>query len=118
MAQNGISLAAARGNFLTWCISGYLPLAALCRPLYVAQMLDGLTGDNAAEVGQYYVVYSANEAREKFGAGSVAALMAIQHFDTCPELPLYIAPLADPDTGVKATHTMTISGPATASGML
>ena len=118
MAQNGISLAAARGNFLTWCISGYLPIAALCRPLYVAQMLPDMVGDDIGVVGQYYVLYSANEAREKFGAGSVAALMAIQHFDCCPELPLYIAPLADPPAGVKATHTITITGPATASGLL
>jgi phage tail sheath gpL-like len=118
MAQNGISLAAARGNFLTWCISGFLPLAGLCRPLYVAQMLDGLTGDNIGEPGQYYVIYSANEARDMFGNGSVAALMAIQHFATCPELPLYIAPIADPEGGVKATHTITVTGPAATSGVL
>lgn len=118
MAQNGISLAAARGNFLTWCISGFLPTAGLCRPLYVGQMLPGMTGDVGVP-GQFYVIYSANEAREKFGAGSVAALMAIQHFCTCPELPLYVAPLADPATGaVAAEHTITIGGPATASGIL
>lgn len=121
MAQNGISLAAARGNFLTWCVSGYLPTAELCRPLYVAQMLSGMSSSGNIEVGvpgQYYIIYSANEARQMFGAGSVASLMANQHFDTCPELPLYIAPLADPTGGVAAEHTITITGPATASGML
>src|SRR5215468_739885 len=98
MAQNNISIAAARGNFLTWCVSGYMPLAELCRPLYV--------------------IYSVNEARSLFGAGSIATLMAIQHFDTCPELPLYITPLADPAPGVAAQHTITITGPATDTGVM
>src|SRR5262245_37345627 len=112
MAQNGISLAAARGNFLTWCISGFLPLQGLCRPLYIAAQLDGAEG----VPGQAYVIYSVNEARGKFGAGSIAALMAQQHFDCCPELPLYIAPVADPAAGVAAVNTLTITGPATANG--
>src|SRR5262245_39212005 len=86
MADNNISLAQARGNFLTWCISGYMPLAALCRPLYIGQMLTG----GEAVVGEHYVAYSANDARRLFGAGSVLANMAVQHFCTCPELPLYM----------------------------
>src|SRR5262252_6627387 len=133
MAQNNISIAAARGNFLTWCVSGYMPLAELCRPLYVAPMLTpetptepGPEGAQArdplsvggAKPGDFYVIYSVNEARELFGAGSIASMMAIQHFDTCPELPLYITPLADPDPGVKAQHTITITGPATDTGVL
>jgi len=60
MAQNNISIPAARGNFLTWCISGYMPLNELCRPLYVAQKLT--TADEAV-VGEYYPIYSVNEAR-------------------------------------------------------
>lgn len=116
MAQNRISLAAARGNFLTWCISGFMPLQELCRPLYFAQKLDSATD---SEVGQFYPIYSVNEARRLFGAGSIASNMAIQHFCTCPELPLYIAPLDDPTVGSsKAVHTMTITGPATDNGVL
>jgi len=115
MAQNGISIPAARGNFLTWCISGYLPLQGLCRPLFIAQQLDGADG----VPGEYYVLYSANEARAMFGSGSVLALMAKQHFDCCPELPLYAAPLADPSSGAAAAvNTITITGPATDSGAL
>src|SRR5215475_7847941 len=115
MAQNNISIAAARGNFLTWCVSGYMPLAELCRPLYVAPMI---TTEPGAKPGEFYIIYSVNEARALFGAGSIATLMAIQHFDTCPELPLYITPLTDPDPGVKAQHTITITGPATDTGIL
>jgi len=115
MAQNGISLAAARGNFLTWCISGYMPLQGLCRPLYIGQMIEGSEG----EVGQYYSVYSANDARRLFGAGSVLANMAVQHFCTCPELPLYMAPIAEPATaGVAAVNTITVTGPSTDNGVL
>src|SRR5215471_17658405 len=115
MAQNNISIAAARGNFLTWCVSGYMPLAELCRPLYVAPMIQTEPG---AKPGEFYIIYSVNEARELFGAGSIATLMAMQHFDTCPELPLYITPLADPDPGVKAQHTITFTGPATDVGVV
>jgi len=114
MADNGISLAAARGNFLTWCISGFLPLAPLCRPLYIAPQLDNAEG----VPGESYVIYSVNEARAKFGAGSIAALMAQQHFDCCPELPLYVAPVADSATATAAVNTITITGPATDNGVL
>src|SRR5262245_1893413 len=114
MADNGISLAAARGNFLTWCISGFLPLAPLCRPLYIAPQLDNAEG----VPGESYVIYSVNEARAKFGAGSIAALMAQQHFDCCPELPLYVAPVADSATATAAVNTITITGPATDNGTL
>src|SRR5262245_15330694 len=115
MAQNGISLAAARGNFLTWCISGYLPLQELCRPLFIGQQLDGADG----VPGEYYILYSTNEARAKFGTGSILAWMAKQHFDCCPELPLYASPVADPTTGAAAAfNTITIAGPATDNGAL
>jgi len=118
MATDNISLAAARGNLLTWCVSGYMPLAELCRPLYIAPMMSGLTGDGIAQVGQWYRLYSVNDARSLFGGGSVAVQMATQHFCTCPELPLFIAPLPEPSTGVAAAFTLTVAGPATGSGVL
>jgi len=114
MAQNRISLAQARGNFLTWCVTGYMPLAELCRPLYIAQMTD----EGTAVPGEFYIVYSVQESRELFGPGSVLSLMAEQHFNTCPELPLYVAPLADPPAGTAATYTVTFTGPCTNSGVL
>ena len=115
MAQNGISIAQGRGNFLTWCISGYLPFEQLCKPLYIAQQLTGAQGIP----GQFYELYSLNDAVSLFGAGSIMSLMVAQHFATCPELPLYCSPLAEPTTGATAaTHPMTVTGPATDSGIL
>lgn len=112
--MNEISIAAARGNFLTWCVGGNMPLDALCRPLYVAQKLSSAP----AVVGEYGVYYSVEDVIIANGAGSVAALMAEQHFNTCPELPLYIAPIADDGAGVAAQHTITLAGTATESGVL
>lgn len=109
-----ISIAAARGNFLTWCVGGNMPLDALCRPLYIAQKLDAAP----AAVGEYAVYYSAEDAAAALGAGSPASLMAEQHFNTCPELPLYIAPVADDGAGAAAQHTITLAGTATESGVL
>lgn len=112
--DDNISIAAARGNFLTWCVGGSMPLDALCRPLYVAQKLAA----GAAVIGEYAVYYSVNDVIDGFGAGSVGALMAEQHFAACPELPLYMTPVADDPAGVQAQHTLTVTGTATASGVL
>lgn len=109
-----ISIAAARGNFLTWCVHGTMPVDALCRTLYVAQKLTSAP----AVVGAFDVYYSVEDVIAAMGAGSVAALMASQHFASCPELPLYVAPIADDNAGTKAQHTLTIAGPATGSGVL
>lgn len=112
--MNEISIAAARGNFLTWCVGGNMPLDALCRPLYIAQKLDSAP----AVVGEYGVYYSVQDVATALGAGSVAALMAEQHFASCPELPLYIAPIEDDAAGAAAAHTITIAGTATETGVL
>lgn len=109
-----ISIAAARGNFLTWCVHGTMPIDALCRPLYVAQKLTSAP----AVVGAFDSYYSIDDVVAAMGAGSVAALMAEQHFASCPELPLYIAPVADDAAGVAATHTITLVGNATTSGVI
>jgi phage tail sheath gpL-like len=118
MPQNNISIAQARGNFLTWCISGYLPLEQLCKPIYFAQQLSTADGGTGVP-GTWYEFYSVNDVRDTFGPGCPLTLMAMQHFATCPELPLYCSPLAEVTTGaVKATHTITITGPATGTGLL
>lgn len=109
-----ISIAAARGNFLTWCVGGNMPLDAFCRPLYIAQKLTAAP----AVIGEYAMFYSPEDVALAMGAGSVAALMAIQHFNTCPEIPLYIAPINDDVAGVAAQNTITIAGVASASGVL
>jgi phage tail sheath gpL-like len=117
MPQNKISIAQARGNFLTWCISGYLPFEQLCKPIYFGQQLASPDGQGVP--GQWYEFYSVNDVRAMFGAGSVLTLMAMQHFATCPELPLYCSPLAEVTAGAtKGTHIITITGPATDVGIL
>ena len=63
MAENSISLAQGRGNFLTWCISGYMPLTGLCKPLYLGQAL----ADSTMAPGQYYTVYSVKDASDLAG---------------------------------------------------
>jgi phage tail sheath gpL-like len=112
MANNQISLAAARGNFLTWCISGYLPIAELCRPLFIGQQTLA-----TVPPGEFRVVYSVQQARDLFGGGSVLANMAVQHFCSCPDIPLYLAPIPEP-SGSYAEHSITITGPATDHGEL
>jgi len=114
MAENRISLAAARGNFLTWCITGLLPLQELCKPLYIGQQLTGADG----VPGEWYRIYSTNEARAKFGSGSILALMAEQHFNCCDELPLYVSPVNDTASATAAVNTITITGPATDNGAI
>lgn len=108
-----------------------MPLGELCRPLYFAQKLADTRYEDpadttspvvydhtASEVGEFYPIYAVREADRLFGPGSVASLMAIQHFCTCPELPLYIAPIDDPTPGTKAVHTIKLIGPATDNGVL
>lgn len=114
MAQNRISIAQARGNFLTWCVSGFMPLAEWCRPLYIGQVLPG----SEMEIGTWYIIYSVDQAIELAGPGSILALMAEQHFCACEELPLYITALQEPEGGTAATHVLTVEGPALESGVI
>lgn len=116
MAFNDITIAQGRGNFLTWCVSGSLPGNALCKPLYIGQAIEPKPADLV--LGQVYEVYSADQAFAIFGTGSPLALMAVQHFDCCPSLPLSLVAVGTTGTAVVAENTMTITGPATAAGIL
>lgn len=114
MAENNISLAQARGNFLTWCISGYMPLTGLCKPLFIAQALEAST----MQLGQYYTVYSVKDAADLAGQGSPLASMAREHFAACPEIPLTLARVNLKGTATAAVFTWTFTGPATETGVL
>lgn len=63
-------------------------------------------------------VTSADQARKAAGAGSQLARMAESWFKGNKQTPLYIIGLADHGSGVAATGTITITGPATAAGVL
>lgn len=83
-----------------------------CRHRTIAQMLS--TG--TATAGQTYTVYDTATANVLFGAGSPAAIAVAVHLYQCPDEPLYVTPIADPNGAVKATFTTTIGGPATSDG--
>lgn len=97
-------------------MSGFLPSGELCRPLFIAPRL--ASAADQSEIGEFYPIYHPRQASLMFGPGSVAALMAQQWHCTCPEQPLYIAPVDDDPAGTRAVHTITVSGPATDNGVL
>lgn len=67
-------------------------------------------------------VFSEADADSKFGVGSEIALMARMSIKAAakygkgPEI--WAVPIADPGSGAKDVHTLTVTGPATASGNL
>jgi phage tail sheath gpL-like len=61
-------------------------------------------------------ITSAQTAQTYYGAGSQLAFMCAAWLNNNKYTELYAASLADAGTGVKATTTLTITGPATASG--
>jgi phage tail sheath gpL-like len=63
-------------------------------------------------------VFSDAEAATYFGRGSMAHLMAKAAIKANPYLDLTVCALDDSDTGVAASGTVTIAGPATGSGSL
>jgi len=71
-----------------------------------------------AVVGQLYRVFTTSEAIGLAGAGSPVALMARAFFAQNPTGRLYIACQTDADAATAASRTLTITGPATASGTL
>ena len=85
------------------------------RMLIIAQRLSG--GSVSALVATQ--VFSDAEAAAYFGAGSIAHLMVRAAIKANPYLDLSVCALNDSDTApVARVHTLTITGPATASGVL
>ena len=63
-----------------------------------------------------YDIFSANEAKTKFGANSMLAKAVSGYFENNKSVRLKVLPLDDLTGGVKATGTLTITGTATSSG--
>lgn len=59
---------------------------------------------------------NANDAKTKYGRGSMLALMAEAAFKTCGAIPVYACPVADDGSGVDATGTITFATNASSSG--
>lgn len=84
----------------------------LQRVLIVAQKLAAGT----AAVNEIVQVFDAETAAALFGRGSQAHRMVKAAIKANPYLQLFAMPIADSGTGVAATATITITGPATSAG--
>jgi len=81
--------------------------------LFVAQK----TSSGSAPVNVPVQVYSEGDARAKFGAGSLAAIMCLRALSANKYLKeLYVLPLADAASSAEAVGSFAITGPATATG--
>lgn len=63
------------------------------------------------------LVTSADDAKTKFGAGSMLHTMTKYFKKQTLNIPLYVIPLLDDDTGTIATYTVTFTGTATSAGV-
>ncbi|WP_374572526.1 phage tail sheath subtilisin-like domain-containing protein [Phenylobacterium sp.] len=84
------------------------------RALIVAQML--AAGD--ADADTPIQVAGADEAKTRFGVGSLAALMVAWYRKRDVAGELWVLPLADDDAAVAATGKLSFTGTATAAGVL
>lgn len=84
------------------------------RSLIIAQM----TSSGTASANVPVRVTSAEQASGLFGAGSIAHLMAAAYLRNDPMGTLYVVPVADNGSGVAATKTITVTGPATEDGTI
>ena len=71
-----------------------------------------------ATAGELTYVSSAEQAAELFGHGSILHRMVAAYRDQDSTGMLYAMPLADPDSGVAATKTVTVTGTASAAGTI
>jgi len=100
-------------EFNTKLASRALP-ANLQKMLIVAQKL--ATAPAPAQVPVQ--VYSSSEAAELFGYGSLAYIMVVAALKAYRYLDLTVLPVDAASASVAATGTITITGPATSSGLL
>lgn len=82
--------------------------------LLIAPMLDSGTKSALEAVS----VFSADEAAVYFGYGSLAHLMCIAAINSYPYLDLTMIGVSDAEAGQAATATLTITGPASAQGVI
>jgi len=81
-------------------------------------LIGQITVDGTAISNQPVLVESKAQLVTLCGAGSMLANMGSRYLDRDPFGPLYILPIEDDSAAVAATGTITVAGPATASGTL
>jgi len=75
-------------------------------------------GTGEAPAGEAIRVTSVEDARKKFGAGSMLAQMAAAYRRADPAFDLFALPYADNAAGVQATGSITVTTPAVKAGTL
>lgn len=86
------------------------------RQEYTALIIGQKTSAGTANTEELIDIFSANEARAKFGAKSMLANGIKRYFDINKSVKLKVIALEDESTGTQATTTLTISGTATDDG--
>lgn len=88
--------------------------SAKYRTLLIGQIVNG----SSAIANKPIYVPSFAYAKNKFGAGAQLTQMVEHYLKNNSSVELYCLPIADPASSTAATGTITITGPATASGVL
>lgn len=86
--------------------------------VYQTLMFGQMTSDGTATAGKPVTVSTESMAIKLFGRGSMLARMVAAYRNVDSFGQLVVIPLADNDSGVAATGTVTITGTATESGTL
>lgn len=85
---------------------------------YKTLMIGQKLSTGSATALSLYTVTQESQARSLFGAGSMLHHMCARYLQNNKVVPLKVMPLADNGAGVAATGTFTVSGTATAAGVL
>ena len=85
---------------------------------YKALLIGQVLSSGSAVANKPIYVSSYAYAKNKFGAGAQLTQMVDAYLKNNTSVELYCLPIADPSSSTAATGTITISGPATASGVL
>lgn len=83
-----------------------------------ALIMGPMLATGKATAGELTYVSSAEQAAELFGHGSILHRMVTAYRNQDSTGMLYVMPLADPDSGVAATKTVTVTGTASAAGTI
>lgn len=85
---------------------------------YAALLIGQKLAAGSAAANSFVTVVSVDDAIAKFGRGSMLHRMAIAWFANNTQTPVTFGVLADAGGGAAATGTLTLTGPATASGTI
>jgi phage tail sheath gpL-like len=90
----------------------------LALQVYKALIIGQKTSAGSATVEVPVLVTSADQAKSLFGVGSMLHRMFVKWFKNNKSTEVWAIPVADNGSGVAATGTFTVTGPATAAGTL